>query len=125
MEIQFFHSRFKRVTRSEREQILCAMIRVNYGTPWEGDGERLKNFFPEEFHNKLVFGGLTELVEALNPFADEPTDYSVNHEEHTLKEGEKTFNRGILEITSSLSEVTTDLPQGFEKTVTSKIPAHS
>lgn len=115
MEIQFFHSRFKRVTRPEREQILCAMIRVNYGTPWEGDLDRLKNFFPKELHNKLVFGGLTELVEALNPFADEPTDYSVN---------EETFHRGVLETTSSLSEVTTDLPQGFEKTVTSKIQVH-
>lgn len=77
MEIEFFHSRFKRIPRPQREKLLCAMIRVNYGTPWEGDLDGLKSFFPEDQHNLLFLGGLTTLIEALNPFADEPTDYGV------------------------------------------------
>lgn len=123
--MNFFHTRFKRLPRGDREQLLCSMIRVNYGTPWEGDLLRLKSFFPEEYHKELHFGGLLELIEALNPFADEPTDYSVVAHSSDLKEGDVTYPRfyGLdKEVTSSLPEVTTDVPIHFAETITTKLP---
>ena len=77
------------------------MIRVNYGTAWEGDLELLKKFFLTKYHNKLIFGGLTLLIEALNPFADEPTDHSLIAGELTLHDGETTDLRAS-EPTASL-----------------------
>lgn len=66
------------------------MIRINYGTPWDGDLGCLKEFFPDWYHNKLILGGLTEVIEALSPFADEPTDPGLITDEPTLLDGDST-----------------------------------
>jgi len=109
---KYFHARFRGVSRPQREKILCAMIRVNYGTPWKGDCEQLRDFFPPLFHDRLVFGGLTELIEALSPFSDEPTDSGIPAPSLSSieKEMKKIPAVDPLEITLSLDEVTTDLP---------------
>lgn len=134
---QYFHARFKGVSRPQREKILCAMIRINYGTPWSGDNELLSRFFPPLFHDKLVYGGLTELIEALSPFSDEQTDSglpapSLSSIEREMRAadpadpegvpfGEKTFNSQF-EITVSVGDVTTDLPvEGEPQTVRLKL----
>lgn len=126
---RYFHARFKGVSRPQREEILCAMIRINYGTPWSGDHELLSQFFPSLFHDKLVFGGLTELIEALSPFSDEQTDSglpapslsSIEREIRAADPAEKTF-KSDLEITVSLEDVTTDLPPETEpQTVTVRL----
>lgn len=120
----YFHARFRGVSRPQREKILCAMIRINYGTPWNGDIDHLREFFPPLFHDKLVFGGLTELIEALSPFSDEPTDAglptpSLSSLKREMEKNEATDN---LEITLSLDEVTTDLPVEAEpQTITVRL----
>lgn len=126
---RYFHARFRGVSRPQREKILCAMIRINYGTPWRGDLDLLSDFFPPLFHDKLVFGGLTELIEALSPFSDEQTDAglpapslsSIERDMRAADPAEKTF-KSDLEITVSLEDVTTDLPADVEpQTVTLKL----
>ncbi len=124
-EFRDFFDKFTRTPRIKREHILCAMIRVNYGTPWEGDAEILQEFFPVSYHSQLCLGGLTPLIEAFNPFADEPTNYSPVPQEPTEKSGTLTFVRYSAdprENTTSLSEITTDLPQESEETSTIKLP---
>ncbi len=92
------------------------MIRVNYGTPWEGDQERLREFFPAWHHRKLTLGGLTQLIEALSPFSDEPTQSGI-----VLPVGEVTSNN-MGEVTASLGETTSDLPKSlFEDTQSLKV----
>lgn len=76
--IHFFHRKFRQVSRPHRELILCAMIRINYGTPWSGDEEVLKNFFPMWYHKNLSLGGLTHLIEALSPFTEEVTESGIS-----------------------------------------------
>lgn len=88
MEAKYFYAQFRQVPRPQRDRLLCAMIRVNYGTAWEGDLEVLKDFFLPKYHKKLIFGGLSEWIEALNPFADEPTDHSLIADEITIHDGE-------------------------------------
>jgi hypothetical protein len=113
---QFFHSRFTGTSRPEREKILCAMIRVNYGTSWDGDLDRLRNFFPAWYHKKLLFGGLTDLIESLSPFSDEPTDSGIVVDETTLS-GEDTERFTDSEPTASLHDY---VPEVFDKTLTLK-----
>ena len=98
----FFHKSFRGISRPHREQILCAMIRINYGTPWSGDLEILKNFFPEWFHNQLFVGGLTQLIETLSPFTDDPTD-------HGIVDIKSTSKRSSLDNTASIDIHTTDI----------------
>lgn len=105
----FFHARFKKIARPERERVLCAMIRVNYGTPWQGDIEVLKKFFPADYHNKFVSNGLTSITEALSPFADEPTEVGFVTDEPTLVEGEITEN--FNEKATSTFELLSDIPE--------------
>ena len=94
-----FLEKYQRVPRILREQVMCSMIRINYGTPWAGDVELLKPFFPVEMHSALSFGGLTELVHNLSPFANEPTNHEPLPRDHaekslTVLDGEKTELRG-------------------------------
>lgn len=119
--LSFFHSRFTGISRPEREHILCAMIRVNYGTPWNGDLDRLQSFFPQWYHKKLLFGGLTELIETLSPFSDEPTDAGIVVDEITLLSGEDTEPYLDTEPTTSLFGFTNEVPAFSEITVTLKI----
>lgn len=106
--IVFFNTRFRSVSRPDREKLLCAMIRVNYGTPWTGDAERLKDFFPSWYHANLSFGGLTNLIEMLSPFSDEPTQAGIRMEDASFQASEPTLIRENL--TDSLGEVTSDVP---------------
>lgn len=102
-EFQFFHARFKRVSRPKRETILCAMIRINYGTPWAGDLELLRDFFPRAYDTRLNLGGLTNLIEALSPFADEPTDAGFVVEEPTLQDANATSTLELVgEVTQEI-----------------------
>ena len=103
-EFQFFHARFKRVSRPAREKILCAMIRINYGTHWSGDMELLHEFFPSTYHTRLNLGGLTGLIEALSPFADEQTDAGFKTDEETLADENATSSLELIgEVTQELS----------------------
>ncbi|MBX7148325.1 hypothetical protein K1X76_04515 [bacterium] len=102
----FFHRSFKSVSRPQREQILCAMIRINYGTPWKGDAKILENFFPIWFHKSLIVGGLTQLIEALSPFTDEPTEHGFDK---SASAGQGMPARA-LEATASINILTTDIP---------------
>ncbi|EKD41360.1 MAG: hypothetical protein ACD_73C00749G0001 [uncultured bacterium] len=112
----YFNTRFCAVSRPLREQILCAMIRTNYGTTWDGDAELLENFFPKWYHKNLVLGGLTNLIEALSPSADEPTNPGLQMEEQTVWD---------LEVnTASFGEQTTDLPYIPDHTITLKFDLH-
>jgi len=115
----FFNSRFKAVSRPLREQLLCSMIRVNYGTSWDGDLDILKKFFPEWYHNNLVFGGLANLIETLSPSSDDETDPGIRVEEPTLLEGLDT-QKLVLDKTDLLGEQTTDIPFLSEQTLTFK-----
>ncbi len=85
------------------------MIRINYGTPWDGDQEQLRDFFPKWFQRQLTFGGLTELIESLSPFSDETTEPGILVEEPTLLDGDQT-NSCLFETTEDLGEMTTDTP---------------
>lgn len=85
---------------------MCAMIRINYGTPWAGDEEILKNFFPNWFHKSLSFGGLSPLIEALSPFTDEPTEHGVDN---TMGSNPQKISHQQ-EVTASISLFTTDIP---------------
>lgn len=97
---RYFQACFKRINRSERERLLCAMIRVNYATPWEGDLRLLQSFFPSWYHARLVEGGFTSLIEALSPFSDDPTESGVIEvfQPHTETE-----------VTVKVSEVTREI----------------
>lgn len=116
----FFNSRFVAVSRPLREQILCAMIRVNYGTSWDGDLDLLKNFFPEWYHRSLVLGGLSSLIETFSPSSDEPTDPGIVVEEPTLNDFEITAGK-TADDTASFGEVTTDVPQMPQGTISLKV----
>lgn len=74
---EHFYARFKALNRNYRDNLLCALIRVNYGTPWNGDLKILHRFFPHWFHQHLILNGLNDLIEALSTFADEPTDSGI------------------------------------------------
>lgn len=86
---EHFYARFKSLNRNYRDNLLCALIRVNYGTPWSGDLKILHQFFPTWFHQHLSLNGLNDLIEALSTFADEPTDSGIKQDsfldEHTQK----------------------------------------
>jgi hypothetical protein len=124
MEVTYsnIRSHFKKVSRPFREQILCAMIRVNYGTPWAGDADILKNFMGTRFENKFVAGGLTSLIEVLSPFTDEPTESGIHPpkipvEDRTVQDAEltRTFGRSAVTLASEQTTRLTD--DAFEKTV--------
>ena len=75
---EHFFARFKALNRNYRDNLLCALIRVNYGTPWSGDLKILHRFFPTWFHQHLILNGLNSLIESLSSFADEPTDSGID-----------------------------------------------
>lgn len=76
MSIKIYQQQFIKMTRKQREDILCAMIRINYGTPWQGDLEVLASFFPKKEHVLFQPKQLQTLIDALTPYSDEPTHSS-------------------------------------------------
>ena len=119
MKISTLQLLFKRISRPFREQLLCAMIRVNYGTAWDGDLEILKNFFPEESHSILSFGGLTKIIEAFSPFTEDKTDSGILLNDNTANSSQTEATKTIqLDLTSSFQDKTSDLPLAdLEKTL--------
>lgn len=67
-------ARFIQLPRSERERVLCAMIRVNYATTWPGDADLLRSFLPFNEHDKVAEGRLDSLISLLTLYAEEPTE---------------------------------------------------
>ncbi len=125
MNFRFFNEKYQRVPRVLREQILCSMIRINFGTPWQGDMELLQSFFPSEYHAYLSFGGLNDLIDQLSPFTSEPTNHSPLEEEfecsRTILEGEKTFLHGDDAVTASLPDITQKSILPYESTRTMRV----
>jgi hypothetical protein len=100
------------VSRPLREQILCAMIRINYGTAWDGDLELLKKFFPDWYYPKLSADGLTHLIETFSPSVDDITHPGFITDEPTLND----LNlQSKPEDSISLVEHTTDLPESISQ----------
>lgn len=88
---EHFYARFKALNRNYRDNLLCALIRVNYGTPWAGDLKILHRFFPVWFHQHLALNGLSDLIEALSSLADEPTDSGIKQDPIPSWFAEKTL----------------------------------
>lgn len=64
---------FTRLTRTERSRILCALMRVNYGTEWAGDLDLLRSFFPQLIYQEFRAGSLGDWIAGLTPLSEEPT----------------------------------------------------
>jgi len=71
--LQRLRPQYLRLPRARREKLMCAMIRVNYGTAWSGDEETIRFFLSASMHHRLHLNGLTTMIEALCPLSDEPT----------------------------------------------------
>lgn len=104
----FFSEKYQQIPRLQREQVMCSMIRVNYGTPWDGDVERLKVFFPPEHHASLTPNGLTDLIHNLSPLTNEPTNHQnvsrdVFEGTQTILDGELTDHHGDDGVTSAIA----------------------
>jgi hypothetical protein len=98
---------FTRLSRAERNRILCAMMRINYGTAWAGDRDLLNSFFPTAVHSFFILGGLSDWIAGLTPLSDEPT------------------NPGIKRVqTPPEKELGNDLPYWMEITLTD-LPARA
>lgn len=83
--LKLLETRFKQISRQAREHLLCAMIRINYGTPWQGDQDIVQAFLPK--HNHLMIGqdGLIKLIDFLSPYSEEPTESGLPQEDLTLR----------------------------------------
>jgi hypothetical protein len=81
--LSHLRSLYRVLTRPQREKLMCAMIRINYGTSWPGDEERARHFLPEDLHRRLHLNGLNDVIESLCPISDEPTDPAYRSEPTT------------------------------------------
>lgn len=122
-EFKTINAEFKRLRRAERDVLLCAMIRVNYGTPWSGDEALLKNFLPDALHARLQFNGITDLIETISPFADEPTLVGPMPEDEITLSDISIINEGVeATSTSTITQFTRELPNpAFDSTSTIKL----
>ncbi len=71
--LQRLRPQYLMLPRPRREKLMCAMIRVNYGTSWPGDEETIRFFLSAAMHHRLHLNGLTTIIEELCPISDEPT----------------------------------------------------
>lgn len=116
-EFRQLYVHFRSISRPLREQLLCAMIRVNYGTPWTDDMMILKNFFPNQYYNRFNQGGLTPIIESLSPFSDDPTQSGADIEHHTLVSSNDTDSFSTPDE-DFIDELTADMPfEDLEPTV--------
>ena len=118
-DFKFLHERFKQVSRPAREELLCAMIRINYGTPWNGDSELVETFIPVQDHSQILHDNLTTLIETLSPFSDEPTEYGMVGTDQTAEIDRTNTITGLAKTKTKLFK------QDFEETVTIHVPEKS
>lgn len=111
-------AQFRSLPRTEREKLLCALIRMNYGTTWTGDRDFLKAFFPPSEHKNFYTGGVVHLMELLTPYSDEPTNPGYKMESSLIRES--AANQEITLIheipTTTAFDLTTDLPVDYYQT---------
>lgn len=77
----------RKISREQRNDLICAMLRVNYETPWVDDEELLKRNFPKVLHCYFQPAKLTSVIEQLGPVAEEETQNSIEVDQldQTLK----------------------------------------
>lgn len=110
-DFQILRYRFTEISRPARERLLCAMIRVNYGIPWSGDIPIVETFIPQADHIQIGHGQLTNLIERLSPFSDEPTEYGIRPKDGVeLLDNTQTLYLG--ELTERILH-----PEDLEKTL--------
>jgi hypothetical protein len=95
--LQHLRPQYLRLPRSRREKLMCAMIRINYGTSWPGDEEVTRFFLPTSLRDRLHLNGLTSIIEALCPISDEPTlvGFVAEADDSELSPGNQAYREDV------------------------------